>query len=103
MQLWNTRTWYVDPVQHSTDVNFSSLIHSFPHPTPAAPSAITALTQSPAIDVVGVGYLDGTVRVYDIRQGELVMQVKMDEGSITAVSFRMGELRLCSCWMISVL
>ncbi|KAK1925552.1 WD-repeat protein [Papiliotrema laurentii] len=75
LQLWNTRT--------------CSLIHSFPHPSPSSASSVTALCQSPAIDVIGVGYLDGVVRVFDIRQGELVMQVKMDEGTITAVSFRM--------------
>lgn len=69
----------------------STLIHTFPHPVPSAPSAITALVQSPAIDVVGIGYLDGTALVFDIRQGEIVMQVKMEDGSCSALSFRMGE------------
>jgi U3 small nucleolar RNA-associated protein 21 len=49
------------------------------------------LVQSPAIDVVGVGSLDGVVRVFDIRQGELVMQVKMEDGAVTSLAFRMGE------------
>jgi hypothetical protein len=53
---------------------------------------VTALAQSPAVDVIGVGYDNGLVRVLDIRQSELVMQVKMDDGPITAVCFRMGEL-----------
>ncbi|ORY24304.1 putative WD-repeat protein [Naematelia encephala] len=75
LQLWNTRT--------------CSLIHTFPHPTPSSASAITALVQSPALDVIGVGYLDGTIHLFDIRQGELIMKMKMEEGSVTAMSFRM--------------
>ena len=74
-------------------LNRSTLIHSYPHPNPSAPSAITALAQSPAVDVIGVGYADGTIRVYDIKQAELVMQMKMDEGGVTQLSFRMG-----ACW-----
>jgi U3 small nucleolar RNA-associated protein 21 len=68
----------------------SSLIHTFTHPIPAAASPVTALVQSPAIDVIGIAHLDGTVRVFDIRQGELVMQVKMDDGGVTSLAFRMG-------------
>ncbi|RSH91126.1 hypothetical protein EHS25_010302 [Saitozyma podzolica] len=75
LQLWNTRT--------------CSLIHTFTHPIPAAASPVTALVQSPAIDVIGIAHLDGTVRVFDIRQGELVMQVKMDDGGVTSLAFRM--------------
>ncbi|EIW66765.1 hypothetical protein TREMEDRAFT_45592 [Tremella mesenterica DSM 1558] len=71
LALYNTRT--------------CSLIHNF---TPTS-SPITALVQSPAIDVVGVGHLDGTVDIYDIREGESIMQMKMDDGGISALSFRM--------------
>jgi U3 small nucleolar RNA-associated protein 21 len=42
------------------------------------------------VDVIGVGYADGTIRIYDIKQAELVMQMKMDEGGVTQLSFRMG-------------
>jgi hypothetical protein len=73
----------------------SSLIHTFHNPLPKSPSPITMMVQSPAIDVVGVGYLDGSVRIWDIRQGELVMQVKMEEGSVTGLAFRMGESGGC--------
>lgn len=66
----------------------SSLIHTFPAYNPA--SAVTTMVQSPAVDVVGVGYLDGTIRIIDIRECELVMQLRMDQGSsITGLSFRM--------------
>jgi U3 small nucleolar RNA-associated protein 21 len=70
----------------STRTNSSSLIHTFAGRTP---SAVTSLVQSPALDVVAIGYLDGTIRVIDISADELVMQVRMDEGSITGLSFRM--------------
>ncbi|KAK8858577.1 hypothetical protein IAR55_002806 [Kwoniella newhampshirensis] len=75
LQLWNVRT--------------CSLIHTFPHPTPAAPSPVTTIVQSPAVDVVGVGYLNGAVRVFDIRQGDLVMQMKIEDGAVNALTFRM--------------
>ncbi|WVQ96671.1 hypothetical protein IAU59_003777 [Kwoniella sp. CBS 9459] len=75
LQLWNVRT--------------CSLIHTFPHPTPASPSPITTIVQSPAIDVVGVGYLDGSIRVLDIKHGDLVMQMKIEDGSVAGLSFRM--------------
>ncbi|WRT67784.1 uncharacterized protein IL334_004758 [Kwoniella shivajii] len=75
LQLWNVRT--------------CSLIHTFAHPTPASSSPITAIVQSPAIDVIGVGYLDGRVRVLDIRQGDLVMQMKIEDGAVAALTFRM--------------
>ncbi|WVQ82957.1 hypothetical protein IAT38_005093 [Cryptococcus sp. DSM 104549] len=75
LQIWNVRT--------------CTMIHSFPHPTPSAPSEITTIVQSPAVDVVGVGYTDGAVRVLDIRQGDLVMQMKVEQGGITGLAFRM--------------
>lgn len=53
---------------------------------------MTVIVQSPAIDVVGVGYLDGTICVLDIRDGGTVMQMRMDEGAVVGLSFRMGEL-----------
>jgi U3 small nucleolar RNA-associated protein 21 len=92
LQLWNTRTWYVhSPAYGSAELINSELIHTFPHPVPAAPSAITCLVQSPAIDVIGIGYLDGNVHIFDVRQGELVMQMKMEDGSCSSLSFRTGQ------------
>ncbi|OCF33495.1 U3 small nucleolar RNA-associated protein 21 [Kwoniella heveanensis BCC8398] len=75
LQLWNVRT--------------CSLIHTFPHPTPTSPSPVTTIVQSPAIDVVGVGYLDGSIRVLDIKHGDLVMQMKIEDGSVAGLAFRM--------------
>lgn len=47
------------------------------------------MVQSPALDVIGVGYQDGTIRILDIKSDELVMQMRMDEGAITGLTFRM--------------
>jgi U3 small nucleolar RNA-associated protein 21 len=53
-------------------------------------SSITAITQSPAIDVVGVGFLSGEISVYDVRADERLMRMYMDNGGIKALSFRSG-------------
>lgn len=55
-----------------------------------SPSTITALTQSPAIDVVGVGFLSGEISIYDVRADERLMRMYMDNGAIKALSFRSG-------------
>ena len=57
----------------------------------AASPAITALVQSPAIDVVGIGFTSGDVSVYDIRADERLMRVFMEGGAIRGLSFRNGE------------
>ena len=53
-------------------------------------SAITALTQSPAIDVVGIGFASGNIIVYDVRADEKLMRMFMEGGSIRALGFRSG-------------
>lgn len=52
--------------------------------------AITALTQSPAIDVVGVGFASGEISVYDVRMDERLLKMTMRDGAIRALSFRSG-------------
>jgi hypothetical protein len=66
----------------------SKLITS-PH-AEASPSAITALTQSPAIDVVGIGFTTGEISVYDVRADERLMRMFMEGGAVRALSFRNG-------------
>ena len=73
-------------------IDLSSLIHTFPSSSSESPSAITSLVQSPAIDVVGVGYADGAIHVVDIKEGEAIMQLKQDDGGVTGLAFRLGEL-----------
>ena len=68
----------------------SSLIHAYPCPTPTAPSPVLIISQSPAVDVVGVGCLDGSIRILDIRSGEYIMKMTVDDGGVTGLSFRIG-------------
>ncbi|KAI0072792.1 Utp21-domain-containing protein [Panus rudis PR-1116 ss-1] len=83
MQLWNIRT--------KTRVHAFSPVSLLTLPThdqnPAAP-AITAMAQSPAIDVVGIGFASGEVSVYDVRMDERLMRMSMQDGAIRALSFR---------------
>jgi U3 small nucleolar RNA-associated protein 21 len=61
-------------------------------------SPITSLVQSPAVDVVGIGFASGEVSIYDIRTDERLLSVNMgasmgsggDAGHITAIGFRAG-------------
>ncbi|KAJ3511888.1 hypothetical protein NLJ89_g3846 [Agrocybe chaxingu] len=84
LQLWNTKT--------------KSCIHKFSSSSLASSpssnasndhgSAITALVQSPAIDVVGIGFTSGEISVYDIRADERLMRFFMEGGGIRALGFR---------------
>lgn len=64
---------------------------------------MTTIAQSPAIDVIGVGHADGRVRVVDIKIGEEIFDVKMEEGGIAGLSFRMGEFSFCWPFSASIL
>ncbi|KZT71306.1 Utp21-domain-containing protein [Daedalea quercina L-15889] len=83
MQLWNIRTL--------------TKIHTFPLASLTTksskqanqpPVAITALVQSPAIDVVGIGFSSGEISVYDVRADERLMKITMQDGAIQSLSFR---------------
>ncbi|GMS95549.1 hypothetical protein PENTCL1PPCAC_17724, partial [Pristionchus entomophagus] len=50
-------------------------------------SRITSITQSPALDVVGVGYESGRVELRNLKTDESVMDLK-HENEITAIGFR---------------
>ncbi|OBZ69349.1 U3 small nucleolar RNA-associated protein 21 [Grifola frondosa] len=83
MQLWNTRT--------------QTRIHSIPPKSLLTSSAqssssngITALAQSPAIDVIGVGFSSGEISVYDVRADERLMRMFMQDGGVRSLSFRTG-------------
>ncbi|GAA5850196.1 hypothetical protein JCM5353_004683 [Sporobolomyces roseus] len=88
LAIWNIRT--------------GSCIHTFPVSAllPSASSstsstAITAISQSPAIDVLGVGYSNGTCVLFDVRMGEPLGRVRLDgdgAGQISAISFRNDDL-----------
>ncbi|OCH93410.1 Utp21-domain-containing protein [Obba rivulosa] len=83
MQLWNIRT---QTCIHTFPV--SSLL-TLPSPSRNTPMvAITALAQSPAIDVVGIGFSSGEISVYDVRSDERLMRMAMQDGGIKSLSFR---------------
>ncbi|KDQ61049.1 hypothetical protein JAAARDRAFT_152054 [Jaapia argillacea MUCL 33604] len=79
LQLWNIRT--------------QTLIHTFPNsaltssPATSQPSPITSLIQSPAVDVVGIGFANGEISVYDVRADERLMRMRLD-GGVRALGFR---------------
>ena len=81
---------------HSSCIHQSTAARLLTSPNLAATSsnnhgqAITALVQSPAIDVVGVGFTSGEISVYDIRADERLMRMFMEGGGIRALGFRSG-------------
>jgi U3 small nucleolar RNA-associated protein 21 len=54
-------------------------------------SPITALCQSPAVDVIGIGFASGECVLYDIRSDEKVMRVFMEGAGVRAIAFRTGS------------
>ena len=100
MQLWNIRTQFVLPHISQfpgSDIPLRACIHKYSasnllsgSATSDSNSAITCLVQSPAIDVVGIGFASGEISVYDIRADERLMRVFMREGSVRSLAFRSG-------------
>nr|GAT60083.1 predicted protein [Mycena chlorophos] len=79
MQLWN--------IKSRTCIHKFQLRKLISSPN-APPTAISALTQSPAIDVMGVGFTSGEISVYDVRADERLMRMFMEGGGIRALGFR---------------
>jgi U3 small nucleolar RNA-associated protein 21 len=72
LQLWNIRR--------------RALVHTFEK----LPSGISCLTQSPVVDVVAIGCIDGTIKLHNVRFDETIMTLKQD-GKVTDVSFRTDQ------------
>ncbi|KAI7904599.1 Utp21 specific WD40 associated putative domain-containing protein [Cokeromyces recurvatus] len=72
MQIWNIRT--------------NKMIYQFKY----MGAAITCLAQSPVVDVVAIGLLDGTVVLYNIKADEKIDSVRQDD-RVTAITFRTDE------------
>ncbi|EMD38277.1 hypothetical protein CERSUDRAFT_113446 [Gelatoporia subvermispora B] len=83
LQLWNIRT---QTCIHTFSLSSLLTLPSASQNTPTV--AITALAQSPAIDVVGIGFSTGEISVYDVRTDERLMKMSMQDGSIKSMSFR---------------
>ena len=76
LQLWNIRT--------------NKLIYTFA----GWGSPVLCLSQSPAIDVVGMGLENGTVVIHNLKFDESLMKFHQEWGPVTALSFRTGEASL---------
>ncbi|XP_044189052.1 WD repeat-containing protein 36 [Thunnus albacares] len=70
LQLWNIKT--------------SKLLFTFP----GWSAGVTALQQSPAVDVVGVGTATGRIIIHNIRLDETLMSFTQDWGPISSLAFR---------------
>ncbi|SCV67376.1 BQ2448_6022 [Microbotryum intermedium] len=84
LAVWNVRT--------------GNLVHTFSASALAplsSPSPITALTQSPAIDVLGVGLANGACILFDVRIGQVLGKVRLegeDAGEVVNVGFRNDDI-----------
>ncbi|KAF8809021.1 Utp21-domain-containing protein [Phlegmacium glaucopus] len=80
MQLWNilTRTciYRFSPAKLVSSSSTSGF------------GAVLSLVQSPAIDVVGIGFASGEISVHDIRADERLMRMFMEGGGIRSLGFR---------------
>ncbi|KAI9571311.1 Utp21 specific WD40 associated putative domain-containing protein [Boletus coccyginus] len=84
LQLWNIRTQTcIHKFSGSKLLTTQDLAN-----TNMSSSAVTALVQSPAIDVVGIGFTSGEISVYDLRADERLMRMFMEGGAIRGLSFR---------------
>ncbi|KAF9352917.1 hypothetical protein BGX26_009309 [Mortierella sp. AD094] len=72
MQLWNIRT--------------STMVYAFK----GFNSPITCFTQTPVVDVIAIGLLDGSIVIHNIRTDVTIMTLKQ-EGKVTAVTFRTDD------------
>ena len=77
LQLWNIRT--------------NKLIYTFT----GWGSPVLVLSQSPAVDVVGVGLESGDIVMHNLRYDETLMKFHQDWGPVIALSFRTGGAVLC--------
>ena len=104
LAVFNIRTASVLVVAYDrarlTKFGCRSLIHTFePTELLATPSRITAIAQSPAIDVLGVGFASGQCVLFDVRLGEILGRVRLEgegAGEVTGVAFRNGTFRLAA-------
>ncbi|CEP16590.1 hypothetical protein [Parasitella parasitica] len=72
MQIWNIRA--------------NKLVYQFAY----FGAPITCLAQSPVVDVVAIGLLDGTTILYNIKADEKIDSVRQDD-RVTAITFRTDD------------
>ncbi|XP_068190775.1 WD repeat-containing protein 36 [Antennarius striatus] len=80
LQLWNIKT--------------SKLLFTFP----GWSAGVTAMQQSPAVDVVGIGMATGRIVIHNIRLDETLMSFTQDWGPVCSLTFRTdGPPIMASC------
>ena len=62
------------------------------HEFPKFGEPITALAASPAVDVIAVGFMSGSIVLYHLREATVVMALRQT-GRVTAIAFRTGTDR----------
>ena len=86
LQIWNIQT--------------RQLIHEFTAEAfgfvAGSGAVITCLVQSPAIDVLAIGFSDGKIVIFDIRMGEVLLQFEMtpEQASATTSARQRGVTSL---------
>ncbi|KAJ7709752.1 Utp21 specific WD40 associated putative domain-containing protein [Mycena rosella] len=85
IQLWNIRS---QTCIHKFSSSRLVSAPNAPETSDASSCAITAMTQSPAIDVVGIGFTSGEISVYDVRADERLMRMFMEGGGVRSLGFR---------------
>ena len=91
MQLWNIKTRYAFFFNCNGSTIFkpihaspcSSLIYSFK----SFEKKITCLVQAPVLDVIAVGFADGTILLHNLRLDQSVLGVNQNR-KVTSISFR---------------
>lgn len=74
----------------------SSLLQAGSSKESSVNSAVTAMVQSPAIDVVGIGFSSGDIIIHDVRADERLMRMFM-EGGVRSLGFRNGPYIVNLC------
>ncbi|KAN0061776.1 rRNA-processing protein utp21 [Thecaphora frezii] len=88
LQIWNIRT---GALIHAFDgATLKKMAHGSSAAADAvAGGAVVCLVQSPAVDVIAIGFADGDVLVHDIRLDEPLFSLHVDGGlSSGSISFR---------------
>lgn len=49
------------------------------------------MVQSPAIDVIAIGFADGEIVVYDVKTDERLMRMWSEGGAVRSLAFRGGQ------------
>lgn len=51
-------------------------------------SSVICLVQAPAVDVIAVGRINGSVTIQNIRVNEVIMKFQQDAGPAIGIAFR---------------